>query len=111
MLRANDLSGFVARDLSDSVFFVEQAGTASGFRGVRETIEGHGLFASRIRGINFSCAYARVVSRIWRSSSESNSSNNNGSAQLKLNLSADLEIFSGAFMGRSEEHTSELQSR
>ena len=46
MLRANDRSGFVARDLSDSVFFVEQAGTSSGFRGVRETIEGHGLFAS-----------------------------------------------------------------
>ena len=99
MLRANDLSGFVARDLSDSVFFVEQAGTASSFRGVRETIEGHGLFASGIRGITFSCANARVVSRIWRSSSESNSSNNNGSAQLKLSLSADLETFSGALMG------------
>jgi hypothetical protein len=29
-----------------SMFFVEQEGTASSFRGVRETIEGHGLFAS-----------------------------------------------------------------
>ena len=98
MLRANDLSGFVARDLSDSLFFVEHAGTASGFRGVRETIEGHGLFASRLRGSNFSCAYARVVSRTWRSSSLSNASNNNGLAHLKLNLSADLETFSGAFI-------------
>ena len=29
-----------------SMFFVEQEGTVSSFRGVRETIEGHGLFAS-----------------------------------------------------------------
>ena len=29
-----------------SMFFVEQEGTASSFRGVRETIDGHGLFAS-----------------------------------------------------------------
>jgi hypothetical protein len=29
-----------------SMFFVEQEGTASSFRGVRETIESHGLFAS-----------------------------------------------------------------
>jgi hypothetical protein len=29
-----------------SMFFVEQEGTASSFRGVRETIEGHGLFAA-----------------------------------------------------------------
>ena len=29
-----------------SMFFVEEEGTASSFRGVRETIEGHGLFAS-----------------------------------------------------------------
>ena len=29
-----------------SMFFVEQEGTASSFRGVRETIERHGLFAA-----------------------------------------------------------------
>lgn len=29
-----------------SMFFVEQEGTVSSFRGVRETIEGHGLFAA-----------------------------------------------------------------
>ena len=33
-----------------SMFFVEQEGTASSFRGVRETIEGHGLFASLYTG-------------------------------------------------------------